>query len=90
MTDGREGFLVYDDRGIVLAVPGAGRGGLAVQSCGSAGADEMGSGQPGPGFLDDQARGPERRIGSEVRFPAPVMAVLSSLKVVSEALHWVR
>ena len=33
---------------------------------------------------------PERRTGPEVRFPAPVIVILSSPKVVSEALHRVR
>ena len=33
---------------------------------------------------------PERRTGPEVRFPAPVIVVLSSPNVVSDALHLVR
>ena len=33
---------------------------------------------------------PDRSTGPDVRFPAPVMAVLSSPNVVSDALHLVR
>ena len=47
--------------------------------------------QPGPGFGDDQPRGACRRsTGPLVRFPAPVIVVLSSPNVVSDALHRVR
>jgi hypothetical protein len=86
---------VKDSSSAVTGAPslrrrGAGVCGAAVQGCGGAGADQLGGGQPGPGFLDDQARGPDRRTGPLVRFPAPVIVVSSSPNVVSDALHRVR
>ena len=68
VTGGGEGFLVRGDPGVVLAAEGAGRGSLAVQGGGGAGTDEVGGSQPGPGFLDDQARGPgaQDRAGGAV------------------------
>ena len=85
-----EGFLVRGDRGAVRAVQGAGRGRLAAERGGGAGAHQLGGGQPGPGLGDDQARGPDRSTGPEVRCPATVMVALSSPNVVSDALHRVR
>ena len=90
VAGGGEGFLVGGDRGGVLPAQGAGGGFLAAERGGLAGADELGGGEPGPGLLDDQAGQPERRTGPEVRFPAPVIVVLSSPNVVSDALHRVR
>ena len=39
---------------------------------------------------DDQAGGAGAQTGPQVRFPAPVIVVLSSPNVVSDALHLVR
>jgi len=46
---GGEGFLVGGDRGMVPAAQRAGRGRLAAQRGGGAGAHPAGCGQPGPG-----------------------------------------
>ena len=86
----RQGFLVRGDRRVVFPLQGAGLRGVAAERGGGAGADELGGGQPGPGFLDDQPRGSRPQDLLLVRFPAPVMVVLSSPNVVSDALHLVR
>jgi len=84
---GGEGFLVGGDRPGVLAAQGACGGLLAAQGGGLARADELGRGEPRPGFLLDELREPERSTGPEVRFPAPVMVALFSPKVVSDAVR---
>ena len=68
VTDGGEGFLVHGDLSAVPAAEGACCGGAAAQGRGGAGAAELGGGQPGPGFLDDQARG----AGAQHRAGRPV------------------
>ena len=57
MAGGGEGFLVGGDRGGVFAAQGAGGGVLAAERGGLAGAGQLGGGEPGPGFGDDQPRG---------------------------------
>ena len=79
MAGGGEGFLVGGDRGGVFPAQGAGGGVLAAERGGLAGAGELGGGQPGPGFLDDQARGagPQDRAAGAVpgaRDRRPVLA----------------
>ncbi len=44
-------------RGAVFPAQGAGPRGLAAERRGRAGAGQLGGGEPGPGFLDDQRRG---------------------------------
>jgi len=75
---GGKRLLIGGDRGAGPAAQGAGCGGLSAERGGGAGADELGGGQP------------DRRTGPLVRFPAPLIVVLSSPNVVSDALHPVR
>src|ERR1019366_5573532 len=68
MAGGGEGFLVGGDRGGVFAAQGTGGGVLAAQRGGLAGAGQLGRGEPGPGFGDDQPRRPrpQDRAGGAV------------------------
>ena len=87
---GGEGLLVGGDLLLVPAPQGAGCGGLGAERGCLAGAHELGGGQPGPCFLDDQPRGAGAQDRAAGAVPAPVIVVLPSPNVVSDALHLVR
>ena len=90
VAGGGEGFLVRGDRGGVPAAQRAGRGGLAGRAAAAlARTSWVAVSQAQASWMTRRGE-PERSTGPEVRFPAPVMVVLSSPNVVSDALHLVR
>ena len=87
---GGEGFLVGGDRDGVPAAQRAG-GGASLRSAAAslARTSWVAVSQAQASWMTRRGE-PERRTGPEVRFPAPVIVVLSSPNVVSDALHLVR
>ena len=90
MTGGGEGFLIRGDRALSLRRRARA---AAVWPCRAAAALArtrwVAVSQAQASWLTRRGE-PDRSTGPEVRFPAPVMAVLSSPNVVSAALHLVR
>ena len=90
VADGGEGFLVRGDHAAVRAAQGTGRGSFAAQGGRGAGADQWVAVSQAQASWMTRRGEPDRSTGPDVRFPAPVMAALSSPNVVSDALHLVR
>ena len=87
---GGEGFLVGGDRPGVLPAQRAGRcSSLRSAAASLARTSWVPASQAQASWMTRRGE-PERRTGPEVRFPAPVIVVLSSPNVVSDALHRVR